>query len=99
MKKKYIKTNRNTKDIDYFILFIILICIFVGIFFIIIGFSNRNNENLIYRYTAEKSADYNVILKPNDFYVEKEIQAGKYYASLSVDYYVINFLYLFNGIR
>ena len=73
--------------------------IIIGIFLIGYGLMLENSIVPIYNYKVEKSSDYEVVLKPNDFYVEKEIQAGKYYASLSVDYYVINFKYLFNGIR
>ncbi len=102
-KRRYVTINRNRNlnkkrnKMNYLIIFSIIIMFLLGLIFIKIGLIFNNNKVLAYNYTAEKSDDYEVLLKPNDFYTTDTLQADRYYASLSVNSYLINFKYDFKG--
>lgn len=49
----------------------------------------------MYSYNIKKSDNYEVILKPNDFYLSETLPADRYYPSKAVDSYVIDFGYDF----
>ena len=72
-KRRYITINRNrclkekNNKIDCLFIFIVIGIVLLGLFFIKMGFVFKENKAQIYSYTAEKSDDYEVLLKPNDF--------------------------------
>ena len=51
----------------------------------------------MYNYTIEKSDNYEVLLKSNDFYISDKLQSGMYYPGRGVDDYIINFIYDFKA--
>ena len=51
----------------------------------------------IYSFSSQKNNDYEVLLKPNDFYTNNILPSGGYYASKSVNEFIINFKYDFKG--
>ena len=77
---------------------IIVICLLVStVFFIVMGIKSNKDEILLYSYTSSKKGDYQVLLKENDFYEEPILESGKYYASKSIDKYLLKFEYNFNS--
>ena len=85
-----IKKYKNT-----FIVTIIMCAIII--FSIIYNFYFHKNIRCIYNYTAQKSDDYEVLLKPNNFYETEILESGSYYAANSIDNYIINLKYDFLG--
>ncbi len=85
-----IKKYKNT-----FIVTIIMCAIII--FSIIYNFYFHKNIRCIYNYTAQKSDDYEVLLKPNNFYETEILESGSYYAAKSIDNYIINLKYDFLG--
>ena len=79
------------------IVIIIIILIIVGISFIFYGFNLSQNTLPAYNYKIQKRTDYEVLLKSNDFYEEKRLPSGNYYASNSINAYIINFIYNFTS--
>ena len=61
------------------------------------GIKSNKDEILLYSYTSSKKGDYQVLLKENDFYEEPILESGKYYASKSIDKYLLKFEYNFNS--
>lgn len=55
----------------------------------------NNEETPLYSYVANKKGDYQVLLKENNIYQEQVLESGKYYASKSIDKYMLNFEYNF----
>lgn len=51
----------------------------------------------MYSYTIKKTEDYEVTLKPNDFYTSEVLPSDNYYPSKAVDNYAINFGYDFKS--
>ncbi len=94
-KRKYRSINSRAKNLGYAIYIISAILLILGIVFINLGFNFENKKSPIFNYTASKSIDYNVLLKPNDFYDEPLLPSKRYYAAKSVDSYIVNFEYDF----
>ena len=94
-KRSYrsIKNNDN-KTINITVVIVILMVI-LGV--IIIQFGYNFNKNSVYNYTVQKSDDYIVELIPNTFYASDTLPAGGHYASKSVNSFIINFIYNFEG--
>ena len=93
-KKNYrnVRTkNYNKKDI--IILIIIILITAMGVFLTYSGVTFKEQIASIYHYTIKKNSDYEVLLKPNDFYVTETLPKGGYYASKSIDSYQIDFQY------
>lgn len=100
IKRKYrsiVKNNKVYKKTNYIIIFIITIMIVISAFFIKLGYDYNKKILPIYNYNIQKNDDYIVSLKENVFYTSKTLPSGKYYASKSVDSYIINFKYNFKG--
>ncbi len=87
--------NNNKKNIYIIILSIIIFLL--GIIFIIYGLNFKNDGTKVYSYKAQKSDNYEVLLKPNNFYSTEKLPAGGYYASNSINSYIINLKYDFEG--
>ena len=99
--RRYRSTNNmqmKTKEeiINTIILIIAVMLVFIGVIFIKSGLDTRKKSQPQFAYTSEKSSNYEVLLKPNDFYLEKTLEQGKYYASQSIDKICINFKYILN---
>lgn len=87
------KKNKNNNHI----IIVIIILIIIGSIFIKYGLDFEKNATPIYSYTAQKSNDYEVLLKPNIFYENKTLPSGRYYTSNSINAYIINFKYDFKA--
>ncbi len=90
--RKYREKNNN-----YFIIFGIIVCILLGIIFLKMGLSYKKQSEYIYSYEAKKSDNYEVVLKPNEFYTTDSLPKDLYYASKSIDKFALEFKYNFNG--
>ena len=84
------------KNKKYIIIFAICL-ILVGIVFIKQHFDLSRNANIIYSYTANKSDDYSVLLKQNNFYETQTLPSGGYYASKSIETFNIDLKYAFKA--
>lgn len=72
------------------------ICLIIfTVLFLSLGVMKNNEETPLYSYVANKKGDYQVLLKENNIYEEKVLESGKYYASKSIDKYLLNFEYNF----
>ena len=78
---------------------IIMIMIAIGVGFIIYGINIDKNVISVYDYKIDKNDNYEVILKPNNFYLTNTLPQGKYYVSNSIETYKIKFKYFFEGNR
>ncbi len=92
-----IKATRSIDKKSHFSVIVIVIMAVIAIFFIELGLTAEKNEKPIYQYKVEKKSDYGVLLKQNDFYQEKVLPSGLYYASKSIDSFIINFEYKFKA--
>ena len=79
------KIRNTTKKVNYISILISIIII------------KKINIDLLSSYSSKKSSNYEVLLKPNDFYDTEILPSDKYYASKSVDKYIINFIYDFKA--
>ncbi len=100
-KRKYVKEEidirRNRSVNKKYHISVIVIIIIVAIIFIILGLLAHKNTVSIYQYKTEKKSDYEVLLKANEFYQTETLPANLYYASKSIDDFIINFEYSFKG--
>ena len=72
------------------------ICLIIlTILLLSLGVMKNNEETPLYSYVANKKGDYQVLLKENNIYQEQVLESGKYYASKSIDKYMLNFEYNF----
>ncbi len=94
-KRKYRKYHEKNKN--YIIIFGIVICIILGIAFLTMGLEYEEKSEYIYSYEAKKSDNYETLLKPNEFYTSSSLPKGLYYASKSIDKFVLEYMYDFNG--
>ena len=92
-KRSYVAKNNKL----YIIIFSCIIIFIIGALFIKLGIDERKNVEPEYSYAREKSSSYEVLLKPNDFYESQSLPSNLYYASKSIDNFVINFKYDFKG--
>lgn len=106
MKKNRKKYNRHkryrsiaTKDnrIKNITIVISITIGIIGIALIKQGISYGENITPIYSYTAQKSDNYEIILKPNKFYTTPTLPSGGYYASKSINNISINLKYELEG--
>ncbi len=95
IKKRKFKMNY----MDLIIVLLIVIMIVIGILFINLGLDFEKNIKPIYSYTVERDDDYQVLLKPNDYYTSETLPSGKYYAAKSIQEYILDFKYHFYGDR
>ena len=73
-----------------------VIMIIIGMAFIKLGIES-SKENATSIYEIQRNSDYEVVLKPNDFYMTESIPSGRYYASESINNFTINFKYDFKA--
>ena len=85
--------NRKSKCI----IVVGIIMILLGIYLIKYGIELEKNISPVYSYRAEKNDNYEVLLKPNEFYETQKLPAGGYYASKSIEAYILNLKYDFKG--
>ena len=99
-RKRYRSISKEKFKINYrdlaIILFIVIMTI-IGIYFVKLSLDFDKTIKPIYSYTAEKSDDYEVLLKPNNYYTSEVLPSGRYYASKSVKQYMLEFKYHFYG--
>ena len=95
ISKKRFKINFT----DLIISLVIVLMIILGIYFTKLGLDFEKNIKPAFTYTAEKSSDYEVLLKPNDYYTTDTLPSGRYYASKSVKEYRLDFKYHLYGDR
>ncbi len=99
-RKRYRSISKKKYKINYLDLIVILfamIMTILGIYFIKLGLDFEKNIKPIYTFVAEKSSDYEVLLKPNNYYTSETLPSGKYYASKSVKQYTLDFKYHLYG--
>ena len=99
-RKRYRSISKKKYKINYLDLIVILIVIIMtilGIYFIKLGLNFEKNIKPIYTFVAEKSSDYEVLLKPNNYYTSETLPSGRYYASKSVKQYTLDFKYHLYG--
>ena len=99
-KRKYRSRNRMrsyTNKKSYIFLICIIVAIIISIVFLKLGLDYKEDVVSIYSYKANKNANYEVLLKPNNFYDSKTLLANRYYASKSIDSYMIDFVYNFGA--
>lgn len=97
--KKY--TNKRTvlkKWAVNLIISIILILLGIGSFSIITSLNFKKvEENILYQSNIQTSIDYNVTLKENDLFDEKEMNKGEVYPSLFTDKIKPKFNYTYDS--
>lgn len=96
-KKIYRFRNRSSKKTNYIKIIALIVMIIASLVFLKLGLNSRNNIDASYSYSAQKSSPYEVLLLPNNFYIEKALPSKGYYASKSIDYFKMNFKYDFKG--
>ncbi len=99
-KRKYrsiSKIRNSTKKVNYISILTSIIMAVLAAVFIVFGIVSKNKVEPIYSYSSIKSSNYEVLLKPNDFYDTETLPPDKYYASKSIDKYIINFIYDFKS--
>ena len=94
-KRRYRKYREKNKN--YLIIFGIVVCIILCITFLKFGLEYKEKSEYIYSYEATKSDNYEALLKPNEFYTSNSLPKGLYYASKSIDKFILEFKYDFNG--
>ena len=92
-----IRRTRIIKNTDYINIFFVIAMIIIGIILIRLGINVENNVKPIYSYEAQKKDNYEVLLKPNTFYTSEVLPSDCYYVSKSIDSFIINFQYNFEG--
>lgn len=99
LRKRYRSRGRmkNSKKINCIIIVLCIVVITIGVTFIKVGLNYKQTTKPAYSYSAQKSSNYEVLLKPNTFYSEDKLPFGLYYASKSVDEFLIDFKYNFKG--
>ncbi len=103
-RKIKIKNQKRTRSIkpkinkaNIVLILITVAMLIIGYILINQGINYEKNLPSIYNYTAQKSENYEVLLKPNDFYTSKTLPSGRYYASKSIEAFIINFQYDLNS--
>ena len=92
-----IRRTRSINNKDCISIFLVIAMIAIGMIFLVFGLNVGNNVKPIYSYGAQKNDDYEVLLKPNTFYTSEVLPSGCYYASKSIDSFIINFQYDFES--
>ena len=85
-----------SKNVRRSVIIVVTCLLGLSVFFLGVGIKKDKKEPL-YSYVATKEADYQVLLKENNFYDEKKLPSDKYYASKSIDKYLIKFEYDFKS--
>ncbi len=88
---------KQNKKLDYITIFTLIVMLVLSFVFLKLGLDSSNNTNASYSYSAQKNSPYEVLLLPNDFYLENPLPSKGYYASKSIDAFLINFKYNFKG--
>ena len=96
-KRKYRSITKSAAKTKYIFALLVIFMIVLGNAFLIFGLNYHKNVLPIYNFTAQKDSDYEVLLNQNNFYVTNTLPSGGYYASKSINNYVINFKYDFNA--
>ena len=99
-RKRYRSISKKKYKINYLDLVVILLVVIMtmlGIYFIKLGLDFEKNIKPICTFVAEKSSDYEVLLKPNNYYTTETLPSGRYYASKSVKQYMLDFKYHLYG--
>ena len=76
---------------------VIIIIFVLAVIFINLGANFKENIIPVYSYKAQKSDNYEVVLKPNNFYQTETLPSGGYYASNSIKTIAMNLKYNFKG--
>lgn len=86
MDKKGKKKKIKKVNIVYVIIGLAILIMIVGVAFIRKGLTQETYEGIlpVYSYEANKSSDYKVLLKPNDYYATTTLPAGMQYASPAI---------------
>ncbi len=90
-KKRRYDYKQNRKKWIYIQAFAILLVVVIALS-MVLTYSNLNKTYYI-NYTESGSADYNVILKDNEFFDKEELESGKGYISAIVDKVSADFKY------
>ena len=88
--------TKNKKIVTYSIILVTIMVLIIGIIFIKLGIDARKEKIPIYILSAEKSSNYEILLKPNEFYTAETLPSGRTYVSQSIKSIKINFKYNFN---
>ena len=71
--------------------------ILIGSLLIKYGVDLEKNIRPVYSYKIKKDDNYEILLKPNNFYMTKTLPSGGYYVSNSVNSYMIDLQYYFSA--
>ncbi len=80
--------NNNKKYINIFTVSAVILI--MSICSIAYNFYFNKDKEITYNYTIQKNDDYEVLLKPNEFYETETLKSGSYYAANSISKYIIN---------
>ena len=69
-KKIYRFRNKSSKKTNYIVILVLIVMIVASLIFLKLGLNSRNSINASYSYSAQKSSPYEVVLLPNNFYLE-----------------------------
>ena len=97
-KRNYRNIGKNKNFINkakFNFILIPSIFIIVSLIFLKLGLDYKMPS--IYNYNIKKDDNYIVSLKENTFYTTKTLPSGGFYASKSIDSYILNFKYDFKG--
>lgn len=99
MSKTSKKKKTNKFSITYVIIFLAILVILVGFSFLRKGFYHAPSENnmSVYSYKADKSANYTVSLKENDFYTTDTLPSKMSYPASALNLINVNFKYDFSS--
>ena len=93
MKEKTIVKN---KFIVYLISTCSVICLIIGIFLIKSSLNVKTIKEIpVLTYNEKSNLDYNVYLKPNNYFTEKYLEKGNQYIASIIDYIDVIFDYSF----
>ncbi len=74
-----------------------IILLVVGLIFLVTSLTLKNNDDILMLYETHKKCNYEVILKPNDFYENNILQSNECYAAKSIKQLKINFEHKINS--
>ena len=92
MVKRRMNVEHNKNNNIVILIIFILIVVFINL-----GMNFKEKTIPVYSYKVQKSDNYEIILKPNDFYQTETLPSGGYYASNSIQAIVMNLKYIFKG--
>ena len=95
MQKKTVIKNRF---FTYLVSFLGIALLAISIFLIIFSLNIKASSNIpLFNYNEQSNVDYNVYLKPNNYFTEEFLPKGKQYITSVIDYIDIFYDYNFSS--